>query len=77
MKYASPEEACAFSQMPGNHFKALLSNKIFPGKPLDPGRELRAYGARVVGPSALTQDRSGQWERHGHAPVLHGRGRSI
>ena len=32
MKYPLPEEACAFSQMLGNHFKALLNVKIFPGE---------------------------------------------
>ena len=32
MKYALPEEACAFSQILGNHLKALLNVKIFPGE---------------------------------------------
>ena len=53
MKYALPEEACTFSQMLGNHFKALLNFNIFQGEnPRTPRRELRAYGARIVGPSA-------------------------
>ena len=59
MKYASSEEAFAFSQMPGNHLKALLNFKIFPREaPQIPRREICAYAARFVGPSALTQDRA-------------------
>ena len=45
MKYALPEEACAFYQMLGYHFKALLNFQIFTWKtPRTPRRERDSLG---------------------------------
>ena len=51
MKYASPEEVCAFSQMPGNHFKALLNYKIFPGEV--PGTHVMSFAPTALALSGL------------------------
>ena len=53
MKYASPDEVCTFSQMPGNHFKALVKLIFFSGEVPPPGTHVVSFAPTALALSGL------------------------